>query len=486
MKKPGKVNMTSKEVAEMRNYNDLKNKNSKLEIQNEKNIKKLSEITQELNSIKKEKETLIKELSIAKISMEKILGEKGVLDNQIKDNKQYILKLETKIFELSKSKSQSIYEINQKLKKENDELNQVIANNNKEKEVLISEKEKMQKEIATLHNALNIKIQNLKFKDDIKASLFYDVGLIKQEMDEFKAKSIEKDTLICSLQAEIEKKNELLQELTFDKTNIVEELMTIKKENERLIKQTNEDMDEIERLRKEIEVSSKRLTEITNSYRVDSSPKNISAPNEEAQKKSDLLNDIQNSLKQEFNTKYTKVIEVNNKLSEQIKMLEKENKVNTEKINELNEIIKTKNNELNDLQSLYKTLTVKMEDYIEQNKKCKESLSQTKKDKDSLSKKLINVSMQKDLCDTENKKLKEQNHSLLLQIEQLKSKNLLLHQNLTNAIQYSETILNNNDNINPVDIGYAKVSETNILSLIKRESEKNKEYSEQIERIISS
>ena len=41
--------MTSKEVAEMRNYNDLKNKNSKLEIKNEKNIKKLSEITQELN-----------------------------------------------------------------------------------------------------------------------------------------------------------------------------------------------------------------------------------------------------------------------------------------------------------------------------------------------------------------------------------------------------------------------------------------------------
>ena len=80
--------MTSKEVAEMRNYNDLKNKNSKLEIQNEKNTKKLGEITQELNSIKKEKETLTKEISIAKISMEKILGEKSVLDNQLKDNKQ--------------------------------------------------------------------------------------------------------------------------------------------------------------------------------------------------------------------------------------------------------------------------------------------------------------------------------------------------------------------------------------------------------------
>lgn len=478
--------MTSKEVAEMRNYNELKNKNNKLEIQNEKNTKKLSEITQEFNTIKKEKDILFKELTIAKISMEKILGEKSVLENQLKDNKQYILKLETKIFELSKSKSQSIYEMNQKLKKENDELNQIITNNNKEKEVLLLEKEKMKKEICTLKNALSVKVQNLKFKDDIKASLFYDVGLIKQEMDEIKAKSIEKDTIIMSLQSEIEKKNELLQELTFDKTNIVEELMTIKQENDRLIKQTNEDMEEIERLRKEIELSSKRLTEITNSYRIETSQKNLSVPNEEIQKKNDLLNDIQNSLKEEFNTKYTKVIEMNNKLTEQTKILEKENKGNTEKINELNDIIKTKNNELNDLQSLYQSLTIKIEDYTEQNKKCKESLSQIKKDKDSLSKKLINVSMQKDLCDTENKKLKEQNHSLLLKIEQLNSKNLLLHQNLANAIQYSEKILNNNDNINPVDLGYAKLSETNIVSLIKRESEKNKEYSEQIERIISS
>ena len=54
-----KVSMTSKEVAEMRSYNELKCKNAKLEMTNEKNTKKISELTNEINKLKLERELAI-------------------------------------------------------------------------------------------------------------------------------------------------------------------------------------------------------------------------------------------------------------------------------------------------------------------------------------------------------------------------------------------------------------------------------------------
>lgn len=480
-----KVSMTSKEVAEMRSYNELKCKNAKLEMTNEKNTKKISELTNEINKLKLERENLNKELAISKRSNEKIIGEKNVIELQLKENKQYIVKLENKIFELSKSKTQSVYELNQKLKKENEEYATMLSNSKDDNDKLKIDIEKYKKEIAVLNNALNIKVNNLKFKNDIKSSLFYDVGLIKEEMDELKAKTYQKDSLILDLKSEVDKKNILLQDLTFDKANIVEELMTIKEENEKLLQQTNKDMEEIEKLKREIELSSKRLSEFkTISSQREQSP--IEKKEEKKKEDNPLLSDIQSELKNEFKIKYQKAIEANSKLTEQIKNYENEKKNLNNTINELKEELIQKGYELSELNIKIKEENDNKERMKTQNKKINENLSQLKKEKEKLSKQNVTISLQKDSLEQENKKIKEQNHSLLITIEKLKSANFLLHQNLTNAIQSSESILTNTDNINPVDIGYAKVSETNLLDLIKRETERNKEYNEQIEKITSA
>ena len=81
--------------------------------------------------------------------------------------------------------------------------------------------------------------------------------------------------------------------------------------------------------------------------------------------------------------------------------------------------------------------------------------------------------------ESENNSLKEQNNQLIFQFDKIKKTNLLLHKNLSNAIQDSENIINNSDNMNNIDL---KISETNLSDLIKKETEKNKEYAEIIEK----
>ena len=483
-----KIALTSKEVAEMRSYNELKSKNAKLEMTNERSAKKISDLTNEVSKLKLERENILKELAISKRANEKIIGEKSVIESQLKDTKQYIVKLENKIFELSKSKTQSVYELNQKLKKENEEYANMLSQSKDDNNKLKLDIEKYKKEIAVLNNALNIKVNNLKFKNDIKSSLFYDVGLIKEEMDELKAKTYQKDSMILDLKSEVDKKNALLQDLTFDKANVVEELMTIKEENEKLIEQTNKDMEEIEKLKREIEISSKRLSEYkTISSQRESSPKEKTEDDTKKKKETNpLLSDIQSELKNEFKIKYQKAIEANTKLTEQIKNLENEKKNMNNTIKELKEEVMQKGYELSELNIKIKEENDNKERMKLQNNKINESLSQIKKEKENLSKQNVSISMQKESLEQENKKIKEQNHSLLITIEKLKSANFLLHQNLSNAIQSSESILTHTDNINPVDIGYAKVTETNLLDLIKRETERNKEYNAQIEKITSS
>ena len=68
-----KIALTSKEVAEMRSYNELKSKNAKLEMTNERSAKKISDLTNEVSKLKLERENILKELAISKRANEKIV-----------------------------------------------------------------------------------------------------------------------------------------------------------------------------------------------------------------------------------------------------------------------------------------------------------------------------------------------------------------------------------------------------------------------------
>jgi chromosome segregation ATPase len=251
------VNLSSREFAETRAYNTLKSDYLKLEQSHTKTLSKLQDITNELNKTKQENKLHLKDISLLKKSNESITIEKNQIETTLKEHKAYISKLEHKIFEISKSKSQSLFEMNQKLTKENASYVNQISSYKNDIDSLNKEIMKLQKEINVLNNALEVKTTNLKFKNDIKSSIFYDVGLIKQELDDLKANTYEKDNTILTLQNDINKKNNLLQELTFDKTNMINELTKLQNELQTYKEYKENDNKEIAKLNNQIETITK-------------------------------------------------------------------------------------------------------------------------------------------------------------------------------------------------------------------------------------
>ena len=301
--------ISSKEFAEERKYNNLKDDYSQLGKINEKNKTKVTELTNEINKLKNIKNNLEKELIISKKANERIMTEKQNCDKLIKENKNYIIKLENKIFELSKSKSLNLFEYNHKITKENEYLKQDIINKEEQISKISEENLNLKKEINILNNSLSTKLENLKFKGDLKSSLLYNIGLIKLQLDESKELNNENDNTILNLKKEIDKKNKLLQDLTFDKSNIVEELMKKKEENENIINEYNKLKEQFSKYKKEIDKVNEKISLNKDDNLIDE--KNIKLNNEnntnKINKESDLLLDINSSIKNEFNLKYKNI-----------------------------------------------------------------------------------------------------------------------------------------------------------------------------------
>ena len=545
------VNLSSREFAETRAYNTLKSDYLKLEQSHTKTLSKLQDITNELNKTKQENKLHLKDISLLKKSNESITIEKNQIETTLKEHKAYIAKLEHKIFEISKSKSQSLFEMNQKLTKENASYVNQISSYKNDIDNLNKEIMKLQKEINVLNNALEVKTTNLKFKNDIKSSIFYDVGLIKQELDDLKASTYEKDNTILTLQNDINKKNNLLQELTFDKTNMINELTNLRGELQMYKEYKENDNKEIAKLNNQIETitkenetykqmqlqnqfimnnkdsqgsimnkqntkSNRKQSKLsknssTNSHQSEiRSHSNISSNldinnnnnnnitnkpivhantsanvNEDTNAQinvnigNDLLSSINNDLKKEINTKYMKTLELNKQLTEQVNQLEKEN-------NQLllhNKSLLEQNNQIgNQVDLISNKCNVLENKYNKEIEVLSNENGLLKKEIENLNKNKINSELAYDALVEENTNLKQQIKQLSLQIEKIRSTNLLLHKSLSSAIQNSENIINNSENLTTVQLGDAKMTETSLLSLIKQENEKNRKYSEQIEK----
>ena len=545
------VNLSSREFAETRAYNTLKSDYLKLEQSHTKTLSKLQDITNELNKTKQENKLHLKDISLLKKSNESITIEKNQIETTLKEHKAYISKLEHKIFEISKSKSQSLFEMNQKLTKENASYVNQISSYKNDIDNLNKEIMKLQKEINVLNNALEVKTTNLKFKNDIKSSIFYDVGLIKQELDDLKASTYEKDNTILTLQNDINKKNNLLQELTFDKTNMINELTNLRGELQMYKEYKENDNKEIAKLNNQIETitkenetykqmqlqnqfimnnkdsqgsimnkqntkSNRKQSKLsknssTNSHQSEiRSHSNISSNldinnnnnnnitnkpivhantsanvNEDTNAQinvnigNDLLSSINNDLKKEINTKYMKTLELNKQLTEQVNQLEKEN-------NQLllhNKSLLEQNNQIgNQVDLISNKCNVLENKYNKEIEVLSNENGVLKKEIENLNKNKINSELAYDALVEENTNLKQQIKHLSLQIEKIRSTNLLLHKSLSSAFQNSENIINNSENLTTVQLGDAKMTETSLLSLIKQENEKNRKYSEQIEK----
>ena len=474
--------ISSKEFAEERKYNNLKDDYSQLGKINEKNKSKVSELTNEINKLKTLKNNLEKELIISKKANERIMIEKQNCDKVIKENKNYIIKLENKIFELSKSKSLNLFEYNHKITKENDYLKQDIINKEEQITQISEENLNLKKEINILNNSLSTKLENLKFKGDLKSSLLYNIGLIKLQLDESKELNNEKENTILNLKKEIDKKNKLLQDITFDKSNIVEELMKKKVENENILNEYNKLKEQFSKYVKEFDnVNSK----ISSNKDDNLEKKNIKLNNENNINKnnteSDLLFDINSSIKNELNLKYKNICNERDSLKKQLNQFENEKK----EIIEKNKILLQQNNKLSNALTLLSNKCEQYEgDYNQNITDLNNEISNLKIEKENQKKEISSLKLKINSLESENSNYKEQNQQLNLQLDKIKKTNLLLHKNLSNAIQSSENIINNSENMNMnnMDLINAKHNETNLNDLIKKETEKNKEYAEIIEK----
>jgi len=65
-------------------------------------------------------------------------------------------------------------------------------------------------------------VDELKFKGDVKSSLLYDVGMAKQEMDDYKLKSENLTEKNEKLRQELDDKITKIQELNFAKAHLTE------------------------------------------------------------------------------------------------------------------------------------------------------------------------------------------------------------------------------------------------------------------------
>ncbi len=111
----------SNNATQKKEYNDLLANYRNLEKAYNKQMKKNSEISEELKNLKIANESLSKEINVLYITNEKLMGEKINAENICEENKSYLRKLESRL--VQGAKNQYLIEINNKLRKDIEEIN---------------------------------------------------------------------------------------------------------------------------------------------------------------------------------------------------------------------------------------------------------------------------------------------------------------------------------------------------------------------------
>lgn len=191
------VMITSLKISEnavhKKEKNDLTHRYLLIEKNYNKITKKNSDLTEEFKNIKMQFDSNKKDYNVLTLTNERIQNEKITIEKTLEDNKNYTRKLESRL--LFGIKNQNLIEINIKLTKEIEdfkvkfELSQIeLAARSNEIDKIKTAFDKKTQEIKILNKALEINADDLKFKGDLKSSILYDVGMCKQEIDDYKEK----------------------------------------------------------------------------------------------------------------------------------------------------------------------------------------------------------------------------------------------------------------------------------------------------------
>ena len=182
----------SENAAHKKEKNNLEHKYKLIEKNNIKLTKKNTDMTEELKNIKSQFEIMKKDFNVLSLTNERVQNEKIVIEKSLEENKTYTRKLESRL--LQGAKNQYLIEINNKLRKELDDIkvycylfNQLeLEAKSNDTEKIKTTFEKKNQEIKILNRALEIKADDLKIKGEFKTSILYDVGMCKQEIEDYK------------------------------------------------------------------------------------------------------------------------------------------------------------------------------------------------------------------------------------------------------------------------------------------------------------
>lgn len=509
---------------------ELDHKFRNLEKAYNKTMKKNSEMMDEIKILKTTNESMQKEINILQITNEKILGEKISMENAIEENKNYVRKLESRL--VQGAKNQYLVEINNKLRKEIEDIKSEFQSKANDIEKIKNEGQRKNQEIKILNKALELKVEELKPKGDLKSTLLYDIGSIKQEIDDLRQKNEELKDANHKLRNELDEKLDKIQELNFAKVHLTELLienenkthnLDVEKESfEKHCYDLKEERsmlrDYIDKLTEESkEIQDTLITENKNLKDKLRNVENNSAGSDELIKKLNFeldtikssnnscfekLKNTENTLKLKLNEFFE--IEADNKnfkkalneYEENRNDCEIENEKLNESINKLNKQIQNLEKENFELMKKNKNMLVNQEsfqaDLVKQNQhlqnvecKLKEQvtknnmeLEKIKVERDNL-KKLMNEAINK--CSNlfrEKSELEKEVNKKNTQIENLKNTNLLLHKNVA-----SNKIDIDTEDEKIMKLGENKLEENSMINLIRREKEKNKEFLEEIKKI---
>lgn len=204
-------------------YLNLERKFSQVSKNSEKLAKKLEEVTDELKKTKSNRDNLLKEINFLLVNLDKFKADSTEKEAIIQENKLTIRKMEVKL--LQGAKNQYLLEENAKLRAEISSFKSKIEQIELEADTMQRDRDKKSSEIKVLSKALDIKVSELKYPGNIKASLLYDVGSIKSELDECRDHIEILKTTNAKLSSDIDEKNSKLKELGFAKAHLTEMLV---------------------------------------------------------------------------------------------------------------------------------------------------------------------------------------------------------------------------------------------------------------------
>lgn len=300
----------------------------------EKQEKKIFDLIEELKKVKNDNDIKKKEIAFLLANLEKLKFNDINNTKTLNDNKILIRKLENRL--IQGSKSQNLLDLNNDLK---EQIEGYIVKLDLKDNDLNSFKEEIKHkelEIKKLRHALEIRFNSLKYPDNLKASLLYDLGSVKVELDETKDHLQTLKEVNANQDKELKDKSNKLQELEFSKKHIAEVLIKSEENLNNLENENNKLKQEISK----ILIDNTNLTDYLNRLEQDYKDlkSNYLFSNEENQKEK-LLNNKENN---ELTYKLKEISDKNNYLINKLN----ESSNNFEKIEiKYNEIKKKFNNQ---------------------------------------------------------------------------------------------------------------------------------------------